>query len=77
MLTNPLNWNGTYLQLMKTNFTPDSLESKFLTETNIDEIKNVDNMFPQPAAATLKKTRFEKQQVPLKLFSQKNGHKSL
>ena len=59
------------------NFTPDSLESKFLAETNTDEIKDVDNMFPQPAAVTLNKTRLEKQQVPLKLFSQKNGHKSL
>ena len=45
-------------------FTPDSLESKFLAETNTDEMKDVDSMFPQPAAVTLNKTRFEKQQVP-------------
>ena len=32
------------------NFTPDSLESKFLAERNTDEMKDVDNMFPQPAA---------------------------
>ena len=48
MLTNPLNWNGNYLQLTKT--TPDSLESKFLAERNTDEMKDVDNMCPQPAA---------------------------
>ena len=59
------------------NFTPDSLESKFLAETNTDEMKDVDSMFPQPAAVTLNKTRLEKQQVPQKLFSQKNDHKSL
>ena len=46
------------------NFTPDSLESKFLAETNTDEMKDVDSMFPQPAAVTLNKTRLEKQQVP-------------
>ena len=44
--------------------TPDSLESKFLAETNIDEMEDVDSMFPQPAAVTLNKTRPEKQQVP-------------
>ena len=42
------------------NFTSDSLESK----TNTDEMKDVDSMFPQPAAVTLNKTRLEKQQVP-------------
>ena len=35
------------------NFTSDNLESKFLAETNTDEIKDVDSMFPQPAAVTL------------------------
>ena len=43
--------------------TPDRLESKFLGETNIDEMKDVDSMFPQPAAVTLNKTRPKKQQV--------------
>ena len=43
------------------NFTPDSLESKFLTGTNTDQMKDVDSMFPQPAALTLNKTRLEKQ----------------
>ena len=33
-------------------------------ETNTDEMKDVDNMFPQPAAVTLYKSRFEKKQVP-------------
>ena len=37
------------------NFTADSLESKFLAETNIDEMKDVDSMFPQPATVTLTK----------------------
>ena len=46
------------------NFTPGSLQGKFLAETNIDEKKDVDNMFPQLAAVTLNKTRFEKQQFP-------------
>ena len=45
-------------------FSPNSLESKFFAETNTDEMKDVDNMFPQPAAVTLNKTRFEKKQVP-------------
>ena len=45
-------------------FTPDSLESKFLAETNTDEMKDVDCMLSQPAAVTLNKTRFEKEQVP-------------
>ena len=27
-------------------FIPDSLESKFLAETNTDEMKDVDSMFP-------------------------------
>ena len=35
------------------NFTSDNLESKFLAETNTDEMKDVDSMFPQPAAVTL------------------------
>ena len=35
------------------NFTSDNLESKFLAETNTDEIKDVDSMFSQPAAVTL------------------------
>ena len=78
MLANPLNWNLFATDENKvSNFTPDSLESKFLAETNTDEMKDVDNMFPQPAAVTLNKTRSEKQQVPQKLFSQKNDHKSL
>ena len=46
------------------NFTTDSLESKFLAETNTYEMKDVDSMFPQPVAVTLNKTRFQKQQVP-------------
>ena len=37
------------------NFTAGSLESKFLAETNIDEMKDVDSMFPQKAAVTLTK----------------------
>ena len=78
MLANLLNWNLFATDENKvSNFTPDSLESKFLAETNTDEMKDVDNMFPQPAAVTLNKTRLEKQQVPQKLFSQKNDHKSL
>ena len=78
MLANPLNWNLFATDENKvSNFTPDSLESKFLAERNTDEMKDVDNMFPQPAAVTLNKTRLEKQQVPQKLFSQKNDHKSL
>ena len=47
------------------NFTADSLLSKFLTETNTDEMKDVDSMFPQPAAVTLNKTQFEKLQVSI------------
>ena len=79
ILTNPLNWNGNYLQLMKTvsNFTPDSLESKFLAETNTDEMKDVDSMFPQPAAVTLNKTRLEKQQVPTFKSNEDSWGKSL
>ena len=47
------------------NFTPDSLKSKFLTKTNTDEMKDVDSIFPQPAAVvSLNKTQFEKQQFP-------------
>ena len=46
------------------NFTTGSLQGKFLAEANIDEMKDVDNTFPQPGAVTLNKTRFEKQQVP-------------
>ena len=45
------------------NFIPDSLESKFLAETNTDKMEDVDSMFPQPAAVTLNKTLLEKQQV--------------
>ena len=45
------------------NFTPDSLENKFLAEANTDETKDVDRMFSQVAAVTLNKTRFEKQHV--------------
>ena len=78
MLAKTLNWNLFATDENKvSNFTPDSLESKFLAETNTDEMKDVDSMFPQPAAVTLNKTRLEKQQVPQKLFSQKNDHKSL
>ena len=78
MLSKTLNWNLFATDENKvSNFTPDSLESKFLAETNTDEMKDVDSMFPQPAAVTLNKTRLEKQQVPQKLFSQKNDHKSL
>ena len=78
MLAKTLNWNLFATDENKvSNFTPDSLESKFLAETNIDEMKDVDNMFAQPAAVTLNQTRLEKQQVPQKLFSQKNDHKSL
>ena len=51
MLANPLNWNLFATDENKvSNFTPDSLESKFLAERNTDEMKDVDNMFPQPAA---------------------------
>ena len=54
-----MSCNGSYLWLMRvSNFTPDSLLSKFLTETNTDEMKDVDSMFPQPAAVTLSKTQF-------------------
>ena len=35
------------------NFTPDSLESKFLAETNTDETKDVDSVFSQAAAVPL------------------------
>ena len=59
------------------NFTPDSLESKFLAETNTDEMKDVDSMFPQPAAVTLNKTRFEKQQVPTFKSNEDSWEKSL
>ena len=59
------------------NFTPDSLESKFLAETNTDEMKDVDSMFPQPAAVTLNKTRLEKQQVPTFKSNEDSWGKSL
>ena len=59
------------------NFTPDSLESKFLAKTNTDEMKDVDSMFPQPAAVTLNKTRFEKQQVPIFKSNEDSWWKSL
>ena len=46
-----LEWNLFATDENKvSNFTPDSLESKFLAERNTDEMKDVDNMFPQPAA---------------------------
>ena len=59
------------------NFIPDSPESKFLAETNIDQTKDVDSMFPQPAAVTLKKSRFEKQQVPTFKSNEDSWWKSL
>ena len=58
-------------------FTPDSLESKFLAETNTDEMKGVDSIFPQPAAITLNKTRFEKQQAPALKSNEDSWWKSL
>ena len=58
-------------------FTTDSLESKFLVETNTDEMKDVDSMFPQPAAITLNKSRFEKQQVPTFKSNEDSWEKSL
>ena len=58
-------------------FTPDSLESKFLAETNTDEMKDVDCMFSKPAAATLNKTRFEKEQVPTFKSNEDSWEKSL
>ena len=45
------------------NFTSDSLKSTFLAETNTDEMKDADSMFPQPGAVTLHNDRLEKQQV--------------
>ena len=45
------------------NFTPHSLESKFLAGTNTDETKDIYSMFPQSAGVTLNKTGFEKQQI--------------
>ena len=45
-------------------FTSDSLESKSQPKQTQMKIKDVDSMFPQPAAVTLNKNRFEKQQVP-------------
>ena len=59
------------------NFTSDNLESKFLAETNTDEMKDVDSMFPQPAAVTLNKTRLEKQQVPTFKSNEDSWGKSL
>ena len=35
-----------------------------MAKTNADETKDIDSMFPQVAAVTVNKTRFEKQQVP-------------
>ena len=58
-------------------FTPDGLESNFLAETNTDEMKGVDSMFPQPVAITLNKTRFEKQQVPTFKSNEDSRGKSL
>ena len=55
-----LEWNLLATDENKvSNFTPGSLESKFLAETNTDEMKDVDNMFPQPAAVTLNKTKLD------------------
>ena len=46
-----LEWNLFATDENKvSNFTPDSLESKFLAERNTDEMKDVDNMFSQQAA---------------------------
>ena len=59
------------------NFTPDSLESKFLAETKTDEMKDVDSMFPQPAEVTLNKTRLEKQRVPTFKSNEDSWGKSL
>ena len=57
-------------------FIPDSLESKFLAETNTDETKDVNSRFPQPVAVTYK-TRFEKQQVPTFKSNEDSWVKSL
>ena len=59
------------------NFTPVSLESKFLAETNTDELKNVDIMFPQPPVVTLNRTRFQKQQAPTFKSNEDSWGKSL
>ena len=45
-----MEWNLFATDEKFSNFTPDSLESKFLAERNIDEMKDVDNMFSQPTA---------------------------
>ena len=46
-----LEWNLFATDENKvSNFTHDSLESKFLAERNTDEMKDVNNTFPQPAA---------------------------
>ena len=59
------------------NFTPGSLESKFLAEIKTDEMKDAYNVFPQPAAVRLNKTRFEKQQVPTFKLNEDSWGKSL
>ena len=59
------------------NFTPGSLESKFLAEAKTDEMRDAYSVFPQPAAVTLNKTRFEKQQVPTFKLNEDSWGKSL
>ena len=59
------------------NFTLNSLESKFLADTNADEMKDVDSMFPQLAAVTLNETRLEKQQVATFKSNEDSQEKSL
>ena len=51
------------------NFTPDSLEGKFLAKTNTNKTKDV--------AVTLNKTRFEKQHVPTFKSNENSWGKSL
>ena len=79
MLTNPFNWNGNYLQLMKTKFQILLLtalkENSKTKQTH--EMRDVDSMFPQPAAVTLNKTRLEKQQVPTFKLNEDSWGKSL
>ena len=57
-------------------FTLDSLESKFLVETNTDGTRDVNSRFPQTAAFTYK-TRFEKAQVPTFKPNENSWGKSL
>ena len=58
-------------------FTTGSLQGKFLAKASIDKMKDVGNMFPQPAAVTFNKTRFEKQQVPTFKSNEDSWRKSL